>query len=236
MTGPACRDVRQSLGVYVVGAIDPAERMLVDLHLASCAECKAELAGLAPLPELLARVPAHDAERVIMESADLRDFDEPPAALLAALLREVSARRAAGRWRGIVAVAAAVVFAIAIGVAGAHILVPGTQAHPPSAIAAPEVVRGYDAQTHVSAIVSYTATSWGTTMDVSVQGIPAGTTCQLWVVNQDGTRSPAGSWKVAYGHTHEVYPAEVSLAASDVREFQVISGNHVIVSVPADRN
>ena len=33
MTGPACRDIRQSLGIYMVGAIDPAERTLVDIHL-----------------------------------------------------------------------------------------------------------------------------------------------------------------------------------------------------------
>ncbi len=32
-SGPACRDVRQLLGVYVVGAIDPAERSVVDEHL-----------------------------------------------------------------------------------------------------------------------------------------------------------------------------------------------------------
>ncbi len=36
-SGPACREMRQLLGVYVVGAIDPAERALVDDHLGECA-------------------------------------------------------------------------------------------------------------------------------------------------------------------------------------------------------
>ena len=47
MSNPACHDMRQSLGVYIVGALDPSERMLVDLHLAGCQECREELAGLA---------------------------------------------------------------------------------------------------------------------------------------------------------------------------------------------
>ena len=42
-----CTDARLSLGVYVLGAIDPAERALVDAHLATCRDCRDELAGLA---------------------------------------------------------------------------------------------------------------------------------------------------------------------------------------------
>jgi len=42
-----CTDARPSLGVYVLGAIDPAERSLVDAHLTTCRDCRDELAGLA---------------------------------------------------------------------------------------------------------------------------------------------------------------------------------------------
>ncbi len=45
-----CPEARISLGVYVLGAIDPAERALVDAHLATCRDCRDELAGLAGLP------------------------------------------------------------------------------------------------------------------------------------------------------------------------------------------
>jgi anti-sigma factor RsiW len=234
MTGPACRNVRQALGVYVVGAIDPAERILVDLHVATCAECREELAGLAALPALMARVPAHDAERLMAESTELREFEEPPAELLTSLLREVTARRAAGRWWGIVAAAAAVVLAVAVGITGAHILARAT---PPSSTVAAgqlETVRAYNPQTHVGAVVSYKSTAWGTTMDVRVTGIPAGTICQLWVVNSDGTRSPAGSWKVAYGLSQAGYPGSAELDAKDVSSFQVTSGGQVEVTVPAE--
>ena len=56
-----CPETRLSLGVYVLGAIDPAERALVDAHLATCRDCRDELAGLAGLPALLARVSAEEA-------------------------------------------------------------------------------------------------------------------------------------------------------------------------------
>ncbi|HEX7269241.1 MAG TPA: zf-HC2 domain-containing protein [Streptosporangiaceae bacterium] len=46
-----------SLGVYVLGAADTSERLRVEAHLPGCAACRAELARLAPLPGLLARVP-----------------------------------------------------------------------------------------------------------------------------------------------------------------------------------
>jgi anti-sigma factor RsiW len=46
--------VRDELGAYVLGALEPSERDAVALHLANCRECAAEHARLAGLPELLA--------------------------------------------------------------------------------------------------------------------------------------------------------------------------------------
>src|SRR5579859_3982318 len=56
-----CAEARIALGVYVLGAIDPADRVLVDAHLATCDACQAELAELDGLPALLALVPAEEA-------------------------------------------------------------------------------------------------------------------------------------------------------------------------------
>ena len=64
-----CTDARPSLGVYVLGAIDPAERALVDAHLATCRECRDELAGLAGLPALLARVNPDEISRICADDA-----------------------------------------------------------------------------------------------------------------------------------------------------------------------
>jgi anti-sigma factor RsiW len=46
--------VREELGAYVLGALDPAERDAVAAHLAECRACAAEHARLAGLPALLA--------------------------------------------------------------------------------------------------------------------------------------------------------------------------------------
>jgi hypothetical protein len=230
MSNPACHNMRQSLGVYIVGALDPSERMLVDLHLAGCRECREELAGLAGLPALLGRVPARDAERVILESAELRDLEEPPAELLARLLKEVAARRATGRWRGILAAAAAVVFAIASGVAGAHFLIPGGQS--PAPAVAMEKVSARNPVTGVAATISYRSASWGTAIDVKVNGVPPGTSCTMWALNADGTRFPAGSWSVPYGAGVADYPASASLPEKDVVAFQIWSHGQELLNIP----
>lgn len=233
MTSPACRDIRQLLGVYVVGAIEPAERTLVDDHLATCPDCREELAGLAGLPALLGRVPAEDAERLILQSAEVKDLEEPPDELLSSLLRRVAERRAVRKWRGLAAAAAAVIIAIAGGAAGARIIAPGAnpavhaQAGPVT-----EVVSGTNSRTNVSAVVKYTRRSWGTKMDVWVAGIKNGTTCQVWAVNASGQRWSAGSWTVADGHADSDYPASVSLGASQLRSFVITSGGRVLVTVP----
>ena len=66
-----CTEARPSLGVYVLGAIDPAGRSLVDAHLQTCAECRDELAGLAGLPALLARVNPDEISRICPDDAVL---------------------------------------------------------------------------------------------------------------------------------------------------------------------
>jgi predicted lipoprotein with Yx(FWY)xxD motif len=56
-----CAGIRSLLGVYLTGAIAPADRAAVLRHLAACADCRAELAGLAALPALLRRPPVQAA-------------------------------------------------------------------------------------------------------------------------------------------------------------------------------
>ena len=242
MTGPACRDIRQALGIYVVGAIDPAERTVVDIHLGTCPDCREELAGLAGLPALLGRVPADEAERLILHDDDLSD-PQPPAELLDSLLGRVAVRRASRRWSGIAAAAAAVLIAVTGGAVGARFIDPGGHPSAPVAIEAPEQVSATNAHTGVSAIIRYAGRSWGTQMEVWVAGIPAGTTCQLIAVDSSGAKWPAGGWTVPAGGQAPGYPAGSSLPPSRLRSFEVItggvvsggvvSGGHVLVTVPA---
>jgi hypothetical protein len=242
-----CGEIRLALGVYVVGAIDPAERAIVDVHLNHCPACREELAGLAGLPALLGRVPARDVERLTASGASPGDSEEPPPELLNSLLRRVAARRKARRWRTITVAAAAAVIAVAGGLAGGMAIshefshgsqVASPQAGPPAYTAGPPAqkyeTRSYtDARTHVTAVVAYHPAAWGTSMHVWVSGIRAGTTCEFWVVNTDGQRSIAGGWIVARGPKDQWYMASTPVQGSKIRSFQVTAAGQVLVTVPA---
>jgi hypothetical protein len=82
-----CTDAKLSLGVYVLGAIDPAERALVDAHLVTCRDCRDELAGLAGLPALLARVNPDEISRICADDTVRAETyagagDRPPEELI----------------------------------------------------------------------------------------------------------------------------------------------------------
>jgi len=233
MSGPSCRDIRLALGVYVVGAIDPPERTIVEEHLSHCAECREELAGLAGLPALLGRVPLSDAQRLAVDSAELKDLEEPPARVLSSLLDEVAAHRRTRRWRVITAAAAAAVIAVGGGLAGGVAVSNALGQHAGSGrqVPGPDIASGANAKAHVTADVSYSPAPSGTTITVWVSGVRAGTVCKLWTVNAAGRRSPAGSW-VTNGYKSTGYRAWSSAAASSVLGFEITTGGKLLVYAP----
>lgn len=226
---PACREARQLLGVYVVGAIDPAERAVVDEHLGQCPSCRDELAGLAGLPAMLSRVPASDLERLSQAPSGLPEMAEPPADMLNPLLRRVAAKRRTRMWRGVAAVAAAAVIAV-----GGTTFVSQLTKPPPAPVASHDVAFGSNAKTGVTAVVDYSPTPWNTTaMRVQVGGIAAGTTCQFWIVGKDG-RAYAGTWTVnaSYGR-NAWYTVGSQVPASTVHSFQITARGKLLLNIPA---
>jgi hypothetical protein len=228
-TGPACREIRQLLGIYVVGAIDPAERAYVDAHLADCRDCREELGGLAGLPALLGRVALVDAERLSEGGYGLPDMDEPPAELLNALLRRVAVRRRTRRWRSVLALAAAA----AIAAGGTAAVVDAHHSGAPVASSQnQDVARAGNA--HVTSEVRYSATPWGgTAMRVSVEGIAPGTVCRFWVVDRAGQWSAAGSWTTGPGYGQHWYSESSTVAVSGVHGFRITSRGQTLLSIPA---
>jgi predicted lipoprotein with Yx(FWY)xxD motif len=89
-----CAGIRSQLGVYLTGAIAPADRAAVVRHLAACADCRAELAGLAALPALLRRPPVQAAA----EDEAAADPDAPGDAEPRRLARRTMRRRRRRRW------------------------------------------------------------------------------------------------------------------------------------------
>ena len=222
MTGPACREIRQLLGVYVVGAIDPAERAIVDSHLRQCPACREELSGLAGLPALLGRVPREDVQRMAEGSFGMPDMDEPPAELLNGLLQRVSVTRRTRRWRSMLTLAAAVAIAAGGTAAAVNAANPGTF-H--------DTDHGSNAQ--LTATVDYSSTPWGTALKVGVTGVPAGTVCVLHA-DQSGHWVAVGSWLVqGTDYTRHWYGLQANgVSAKDVHGFKITSGGATLLQIP----
>ncbi len=231
-----CTEARPSLGVYVLGAIDPAERALVDAHLTTCRDCRDELAGLAGLPALLARVNPDEVSRIRADDTVRPSTDEePPAELLGTVLDLAEARRRRNRWR-VAAVAAAVVV-IAGGLVGGRRAATSTThtvyaSQYPTGTGRWETAQTTSKVAGASATIRYAQEYWGNAFEVLVNGIPIGTTCELWAVYPDGTRTQVAAWTTAHDEGRVWYPGSMP-ATQQVSAFEITAGNKVLVKATA---
>ncbi|HLJ99036.1 MAG TPA: zf-HC2 domain-containing protein [Streptosporangiaceae bacterium] len=233
-----CGEVRISLGVYVLGAIDPAERAVVDAHLATCRECRDELAGLASLPALLARVGPEELSRIEAGVAQ-PDNEEAPPELVGAVLDLAAARRKRTRWRYLTSAAAVV--AVLGGVFGG---VAATRSSAPTTQGTVAGMLGwwgsgpwdrYSAVSHVSgasANVYLTNQKWGTGIGVSVSGIAVGTTCDLFATLKDGQHRWVASWTTSYDEGTVGYTGSLSVGESDIASMAIVASGKTLLTVP----
>jgi predicted anti-sigma-YlaC factor YlaD len=231
-----CADTRQALGVYVLGAIDPAERSLVDRHVSGCRDCRDELAALAGLPALLSRVSGDEAGRISREDAEPVPSDvAPPEDFAQSLLTLTAARRRRSRrWRAIAAAAAVVI--AAAGTAAGLRLAPGQPSpRPPDAVSGQygtwRTARTTSALSGVMATVRYLNEPWGTALYVWISGVDVGTTCELWVTGPHGMHLAAGGWTVSGRDMYAWYPGSSWMPASQLQGFDVTAGNRRLVTL-----
>ena len=230
MTGMAgCREIRQALGVYVLGAIDPAERARVDEHLATCADCREELASLAGLPAMLRKVPVVEAERLAAAEQEPGLAGVASPEMLPSLVARTANVRRIRRWRGLAAAAAVALVAVAGGAAVTSALQSGSPSGPGHAAWHQTTGAGPVAGAHLT--VRYRDEPWGTQMEVNVTGVRPGSVCQFQVTNKAGGKSMVGSWVLWQGNAW--YPASTALAEGDLSMFQVTIHGHVVASAPA---
>jgi predicted anti-sigma-YlaC factor YlaD len=206
-----CTDAKVALGVYVLGAIDPAERTLVDAHLLTCRDCRDELAGLAGLPALLARVNPDEISRICADdTVRTATDDRPPRELIGTVLDLAEARRRRTRWRFLASAAAVVV------VAGGSVDW--------------ETVQATSKISQATASVSYAHQLWGEAFKVLADRIPIGTTCQLWVVHPDGTRTQVASWTTARDEGTVWYEGSMASTAGAISSFQITANHQVLLT------
>jgi predicted anti-sigma-YlaC factor YlaD len=233
-----CHEARLSLGVYVLGAIDPAERAQVDSHLASCRDCRDELAGLAGLPALLARVGVEEAIALAESDGPPAEDEEqpPPRELLGTVMDLTAARRRRRRWLEVgLSVAAALI--IAVGVFGGLRLGSGAAPSGSSAMVVGPANGPWETETgqtaDMTASVMYRPMGWGTQLAAKVTGIPVGTTCQIWIVEHGGKRMLIGSWVTDNNEGHVWYPLSASVPSTSVQQFVITVSKAQPITVPA---
>jgi len=229
-----CTDAKVALGVYVLGAIDPAERALVDAHLLTCRDCRDELAGLAGLPALLARVNPDEISRIRADDTVRTVTDDrPPGELIGTVLDLAAARRRRTRWR-FVASAAAVV-AIAGGLFGGLSSLSTTRTE--MVAVSPggghwETVQTTSSVTGATASIAYSHQLWGAAFEVLTLRIPVSTTCQLWVVHPDGTRTQVAAWTTARDEGKVWYAGSMPSTAGAISSFQITANHQVLLTAP----
>lgn len=218
-----CQHVRLSLGVLVLGVIDPEERALVEGHLAECDRCSAELGELAELPGLMHRVDLDQA---------LAGLPTPSSQFSARVIEAAKARKAAHRRRRRFVIAAGTAVAAAAAVL-AFVVLPGDDGGSGSTGTGNEtVVAATDPKTSVHASIDLASEQNGTRLQIELKGVAPGEHCRLVAYDKAGGRDVAASWVANYDGWAHVTTATRFPKAS-ISWFEVVrpDGSN-LVSVP----
>jgi len=180
------------MGRLMAGASDE-DRLIADVHLAVCAECRTEFDSLLEWSEALVAVP------------EQMRLDGPPAGgdlLLQRVLRRARADSTTFRRRrtSLIAAAAAVVAFAAFGT-GTLIdsgEVSGTAvAQSTWSVVGSRHIDVADPATEARVSLAVAPADGWVRVHARVSGIPAGQRCRLEVIAKDGSRQVAGSWVVS---------------------------------------
>jgi len=211
-----CESIRESAAVSLLTR-EPLDRE-VRAHVVDCPGCQEEVARLAELPPLLDE--AEDA----VSAAD----SAPPPALLERLLAAAAEQRRARR-RGVRAtlLAAAAALLLVLIPVGAWSLAHRDTVVPSFHGSATDAASG------VTAAVDLRPAEGGSTLALSISGVPAGTLCTVVVQTDHGGRQTAATWSVGYRGTAHV-TGTVAASVTDVRTVDVVDEGtgRVLVEVP----
>jgi hypothetical protein len=219
---PPSHDLQFDLGAYVLGALTPEEREVIDAHLSSCPTCTAEMDEMSRLPVLLDLLP-EDEVSAMGTGADGPAPDLVDRVVAAA----VAERRGQRRRRWLVSVAAAAVLIAGSSAAAVAVSSSGS-VHRDQGIA----LSATNKSTGTSAKIDVAPKQWGASLDLTLTGVPAGEHCRLVAVGRDGTSDVAGSWEVTYAGRAKITGATSLQLASTVSYDIVTFSGQKLLSVP----
>jgi len=154
MTSDDCRPWRSQLGMLAGGLLDDHEQLALEAHLDGCAQCRAELAEIAPVARLLSLA---DPDRVA-------DRTVPSTRFTLQVLGAVAGERRARKRRRLAQVAASVAVAAAFALGFFVLTAPGPG----------RLVEFTQAPPGVTAAVELEDRPWGTQVELTVAGLDDG--------------------------------------------------------------
>ena len=93
-----------------------------------------------------------------------------------------------------------------------------------------ETVQTTSRVTGATASIAYAHEQWGDAFEVLVDRIPMGTTCQLWVVHPDGTRTQVAAWTTARDEGKVWYAGSMASTAEPISSFQITANHKVLLT------
>ncbi|MBS2962300.1 zf-HC2 domain-containing protein [Actinocrinis puniceicyclus] len=229
--------LREAIGAYLLGALEPAENDRVAAHLAECASCRAEYGELTELVPLLASVTETEAvngpvrpepavlgrvlETASQHAADTGRVGRARVPWLRRLRSAGSAARSRPRTMR-ARLAIAVVGLVAAAGAWVGVLASGGQsaAVAGSWSAAASASPYQPGESAITASVQVSAVSWGSRIQLKMDHVPVGYTCTMVVVSTTGQPVVAGNWKASAEESFTI-PGSVSLAPDRIAAIQV---------------
>lgn len=185
---------RSMLGAYALGALDPHEAQMVHDHLATCADCRREIADLVDLRAAMDDVPPEAFLDGPPEGGDLI----LQRTLRAARAQQPAVTMAPPRRRNFGLVAASVAVLVAAALGGGVLIgretapdIPSAQQQPPANARHGEAT---DPTTNVRMIADVTPQAGWVKVRITATGIPKGESCQVLVVPRNGLPATAASW------------------------------------------
>ncbi len=220
MAEPTHPELRLSLGSYVLGSLEPANRAALDAHLPGCPACREELASYAALPALMSRL---SIDQVRQPTPTV-----PPTVLNRALNTVAAERNSTvtqlRRWRRatVLSAAAATIVAVVLGATLLHTQTPSPPEGTPLIATA-----GVSA----SGSASLQAKPWGTALTLQLQGLPQGDSFTAWVTAPNGTRSIAATWTPS-PDGHATLTGAANITDTTHAALQIMQGDTTLLTLP----
>jgi hypothetical protein len=219
MKTDSCRDWRASLGTYSLGHLDADERAGLEAHLEGCPDCRAEVASLTDVAQLLA----------FADPAQFGPAPKPSPELGERITATIDSERRVKRRRrrqrfgfalsGATAVAAAVLALVILPSGGDGV----PEQHVQFASLPPGVEVAAKLEPH----------SFGTEIYMYVNGIRSGTLCKVFLRNTNGTVASAGSFRYRWGGDSQAVLSS-ALDLSRTTAIEVHAGGQTFVA-PVNR-